>query len=479
MKTRILLTLILLLGCSAHPDLLYSQAFEQSPVKKWDYSANPEPDRLIRWGRTDDPTAPEVFNVSAAQRSDGSMLVDIHYDILDANNDLSDVSLLLSNDSGSSFAYAPNPANLSGDIGAGIASGSDKHIIWNAGVEGIDFDSISYRVRVLAEDGTFMGSVASPAFNPEPGNYSTAQTVSITCATDNVSIYYTLDGSEPDENAMLYNTPINISETTTIKAKAYKDGWLASGISVAEYEIPAVPANFVFVEGGTIDPYDGIFSDGLTVSSFFIDKYELTQAGYEAVMGVNPSYFGDNPNHPVEMACWFDAIEYCNRRSMLEGITPCYSYLSYGTDPDDWPVGWNTGFTNYLNVSCDFTANSYRLPTEAEWEYAARGGLDTNGYYYSGSDDLNAVAWYSGNTDPMGTRAVGIKQSNELGLYDMSGNVREWCWDQYSSMSISLVVRGGSWYGDIYNCANSYRFSESFAPDGYNRTGFRIVRIYP
>jgi formylglycine-generating enzyme required for sulfatase activity len=242
----------------------------------------------------------------------------------------------------------------------------------------------------------------------------------------------------------------------------------------------------VFVQGGT---FNNGTSD-VTVSSFFMDKYELTQASYQAVMGTNPSYFGGNPNNPVEEVSWFNAIEYCNRRSVNEGLTPCYSYSTYGTNPSTWPAFWNSDYNNHTNVSCNWTANGYRLPTEAEWEFAARGGNQTHNYTYSGSNDINAVAWHYSNSDYT-THTVGTKAANELGLYDLSGNVLEWNWDIRGSYpsgeqtnphgavsGSSRVLRGGSWGNIAKYCTVSGR-NYDYATYSLADVGFRLCRVSP
>jgi len=142
----------------------------------------------------------------------------------------------------------------------------------------------------------------------------------------------------------------------------------------------------------------------VTVSSFLIAKYEVTQAQYQTVVGSNPSSFtsgADAPNRPVERVSWYNAVAFCNALSALEGLTACYT-------------------TNGTTVTADFAKNGYRLPTEAEWEYAARGRAPgpVYPYTYAGSNDVNSVAWYSSNSGSS-THPVGTKGANELGIYDM------------------------------------------------------------
>ena len=331
--------------------------------------------------------------------------------------------------------------------------------------------------------------VATPSFNPPGGTYAAVQHVSITCETLLATIYYTLDGSNPNSGSLVYSGPITINETTTIKARSAREGRQDSKIASATYTLtlPPIPENFVLVEGGSF--HNG--TSDVTVNSFYLDKYELTQADYQAVMGTNPSDFSGNPNNPVECVSWFNAIEYSNRRSLQEGLTPCYSYDSYGSNPDSWPSGWDSDYNNHTSVSCNWSANGYRLPTEAEWQFAARGGNQTHNYTYSGSNTIGSVAWYSGNNDPYGTNPVGTKTANELGLYDMSGNVYEWNWDIYGSYPSGSqnnptgsnsgsyrVVRGGGWNYGAYYCTVSFRY-DFFATSSNYYIGFRVCRFSP
>ena len=211
------------------------------------------------------------------------------------------------------------------------------------------------------------------------------------------------------------------------------------------------PIGMVFVEGGTFQMGSNSGDDNekpvhtVTVSSFYMDATEVTQAEYRKVMGKNPSWFSGCDDCPVESVSWHDANEYAKK------------------------VG-------------------KRLPTEAEWEYAARGGNKSKGYRYSGSNGIDAVGWYDDNSDDK-THPVAQKQPNELGLYDMSGNVYEWCSDWYGEESYSSspqnnpqgpssgsyrVLRGGGWYRYDDGCRVASRSWDN-PINWYHPLGFRLV----
>jgi formylglycine-generating enzyme required for sulfatase activity len=233
----------------------------------------------------------------------------------------------------------------------------------------------------------------------------------------------------------------------------------------------------VKVKGGTFtmgctddEDYDWeLPTHKVTLSDFYIGKYEVTQEEWESVMGTNPSYFAGE-NLPVEQVSW----------NMIVGTTGEVAYtvngVTYRTD----------GFCYKLSQKTGGGAN-YRLPTEAEWEYAARGGASSKGYKYSGSNTVGNVAWYGGNSGNS-THQVGSKQANELGIYDMSGNVWEWCadwWGYYSSAvqtnptgpstGASRVIRGGVWNDNAGDVRVSGRGGSG--PDSrYNGIfGFRVA----
>jgi len=256
----------------------------------------------------------------------------------------------------------------------------------------------------------------------------------------------------------------------------------------------------------------------VTLTSFYMGKYEVTQAQWQTVMGTTiqqqqtlayndntemKEYFqpstnyGRGDNYPMYCVSWCDALVFCNKLSILEGLTPAYR-ISGSTDPNTWntnhALDWDAAAWNAAEVVAGSTG--YRLPTEAQWEYAAKGGNGSPGnYLYAGSDNINDVAWYAGNES--GTvKPVGTKAPNGLGIYDMNGNVWEWCWDMSYAESLYnypsdaqtdptgpssteynwRINRGGGWYSNGYFVRSAAR---GWNWAGYRTSaseGFRVIR---
>jgi len=198
------------------------------------------------------------------------------------------------------------------------------------------------------------------------------------------------------------------------------------------------------------------------VSSFEINRLEVTVWEWKeyckktkTAMPKTPVW-GWNDNYPITNVTWFDAIKYCNWLSKQDGLKPAYTLAG-------------------PNVACDFTANGYRLPTEAEWEFAAKGGTKSKNTFFSGSNEVTEIAWHVKNSERR-PHAVGTKLPNELGIHDMSGNVWEWCWDWYNK-DYYKIEDGNNPKGPIRGEKKSVRGGSWDSQESYLRTANRISTV--
>jgi len=300
------------------------------------------------------------------------------------------------------------------------------------------------------------------------------------------------------------------SGTTVITAT------MADGGKTAQCTIIVYPADMVRINKGTFEMGQSFVATPkhlvTLTNNFYMGKYEVTQEQYQAVMGTNPSYFDGNSGkepvygedqgkRPVENVSWYDAILFCNKLSMMGGLSPAYS-ISNSTDPAIWGTAPRSPYddepekiTTWDAVEIVAGSTGYRLPTEAQWEYACRAGTTTK--YNTGDEEINDLGWYSRNSynhendSWFGTRQVGLKPPNAWGLYDMHGNVWEWCWDWYHSYGYNaqtdpMRAEGGSPYdtpervmrgGAFFNGATESARRNYRKPwQKYEILGFRLVR---
>jgi formylglycine-generating enzyme required for sulfatase activity len=470
--------------------------------------------------------APVVSNISAAQRPN-SRLVDITYDVA-ADFPTVSVSLQVSSDGGSTFAV---PATtLSGAIGAGVATGTAKTITWDAGADWSGQYSTQMRFKVIADDGNYGPSISNIA---DQTITEGSDTGSIAFSIDDVQTAVeslTLSASSSDTNLVpnanivfggsganrtLTVTPASGQTGTATITVSVSNGSLSASDTFLVTVYSAAPTGFAFIPPGSLMMGDVMDGDGnafprtVTLDAFYMAKYEVTKAEWDEVRtwGLSNGYTdlaegsGKASDHPVHSIVWYNMVKWCNARSQMEGLTPIYY-----TDDAQTTI-YKTGNVDVTNAQVKWSANGYRLPTEAEWEKAARGGLSGKRfpwgdlishiqanyqayeeYYYDLSGSVNDFhPTYATGSWPY-TSPVGAFSANGYGLHDMAGNVWEWCWDRYSasaagsqtnprgpSSGANRVFRGGDAGSVAHYCRVAFR-------DGDNPTfrdrgiGFRVLR---
>jgi len=403
------------------------------------------------------------------------------------------------------YGEALSTSALTGGVGAGTFNWTDGTIIPTVGNSGYDV-----------------------TFTPTNENYNTlTQNVNITvnCRI----IFNTNGGSSIPDQGVASGTAVSRPPNPTRSGYVFDNWYADAGFAVPYNFAAAVTANSTTLYARWISVIDDIANNLVQVSgnsspmsfqmgqngdgttgnvtpvhtvtftqSFSMGKYEVTQAQYQAVMGSLPSSltsgtnYGRGDNYPVYYVSWYDALVFCNKLSIAEGLTPAYR-IKNSTDPSTWGSVPTSRDTDWDAVTIDGDSNGYRLPTEAQWEYAAKGGNTGEAFTYSGSDTVGDVAWYSGNNGSSGSadygsKAVGTKAPNGLGLYDMSGNVYEWCWDWYgtypsdsqtdpqgASSGSLRVLRGGGWSNSATYVRSAYR-DDTDPYVRYGDIGFRILR---
>jgi formylglycine-generating enzyme required for sulfatase activity len=473
--------------------------------------------------------APVVSNISAAQRPN-SRLVDITYDVA-ADFPTVSVSLQVSSNGGSTFVV---PATtLSGAIGAGVATGTAKKITWDAGADWSGQYSTQMRFKVIADDGNTAPTISDIAAQTitegnntgalaftvgdaqtAAGSLSVSGSSSNTTLVPNANIVFGGSGA----NRTVTVTPASSQTGTATITVTVSDGSLSASDTFLLTVNSAAPTGFALIPQGAFTMGNSVAADTditdaptrtVTLDAFYMGKYEVTKAEWDEVRtwGLSNGYTdlaagsGKASNHPVQTITWYDMVKWSNARSQKEGLTPAY----YTNDAQT--TIYKTGSVNVTNAQVKWTANGYRLPTEAEWEKAARGGLSgkrfpwgdtishsqanyyaSSGFSYDSSGSVNNYhPTYATGSMPY-TSPVGAFAANGYGLFDMTGNVFEWCWDWYGTYASGSqtnprgttsgtrrVFRGGSWDSGADDGRVALRDHE---PPGNtdDEFGFRVLR---
>ena len=455
--------------------------------------------------------APVVSNVVAQQRS-GTKLVDITYDVTAVTPTVV-ISLRISNDGGASYNI---PAStLSGAVGSNVTTGTGKVITWNAGVDWKGNYNADMRFEVTADDGVIPPTITTQPATQTIASGSTA-TLTVTVSGSSPLTYQWYQGAvgttttPVGTNSASFTTPA-LTATTTYWVRVSNSAGSVNS-TLATVTVASIPADLALIPAGAFqmgvtsgDTDTNAPSVSVTVSAFYMGKNEVTKALWDEVRlwATANGYTdlatgaGKASNHPVQTVSWWDVIKWCNARSQQEGLTPCYTVSG---------AVMKTGTTA---PTVNWSANGYRLPTEAEWEKAARGGVSgkrfpwgtdtishsqanyyaSTSYSYDASGSVNNFhPTYATGSQPY-TSPVGSFAANGYGLNDMAGNVREWCWDWYGASTYVngstdsrgaasgtiRVSRGGGWRSSAFYCRAADR-NFNYPTFQYNGLGFRVAR---
>jgi len=335
-------------------------------------------------------------------------------------------------------------------------------------------------------------SVNTGALSPAFVSGTTAYSISV--ANDVATL--TVTGTQVDNAATISANngvaqALNVGANTITLAVTAKDGTTVKNYGVTVYRASFTSpniGNLMSITGGSFQ-FDSTATNTSSVSAFQMSEREITRGQFLAVMGTDPSNTTNSSgtSDPVQQVSWYDSLVFCNKLSILEGKTPVYT-ISGSTDPNSWGAVPTAINTTWDSVTQNLSANGYRLPTEAEWEYAYRAGTTTTYHWGTASDDttVSQYAWSIGNALNT-THPGGNKLPNAFGLYDMSGNVWEWCWDWIgvypsgaqtdptgAATGAYRIIRGGGWSSPVNNLSATIR-NYIYPNDKFNIIGFRVV----
>jgi formylglycine-generating enzyme required for sulfatase activity len=390
-----------------------------------------------------------------------------------------------------SVGELPEGLSLEGNVitGTPTVTGTSNFIVEAANAAGNDTQPLSITIAPAGGGGGTAPTITTASL--PNGTAGTAYNQTLTATGDAPITWTTESGALPTGLSLagtgtISGTPTVAGTSNFIVKAANTAGSNTKTLSITITGDSPTPIEIeiemVQIQGGTFtmgsptdepDRYTDETQHSVTLTGFYMGKYPVTQAQYQVVMGTNPSNFTtpvlpetSTESRPVETVTWYDALEFCNKLSEIEGFTKVYTIVGTTVTPN-----WN--------------ASGYRLPTEAQWEYACRAGTETA--YYTGDTLSDDVGWYAVNSGGR-THSVGEKPANQYDLYDMSGNVWEWCWDWYGNYAsdpqtdptgavfgTQRIRRGGAYSFGTRGLRSAYR--NYISPDyGESYIGFRIVR---